>query len=92
MEILSLEDFCFIEKPVETIENPEKETKSETKSEKKLFASKREIKDLIKGNGISISNVKLAKPETKLADFQQIKGKYYIGKKGKEFFLIIVEI
>ena len=90
MEILSLEDFCFVEKPVETIENPEKEIKSETKSEKKLFASKREIKDLIKGNGISISNVKLAKPETKLADFQQIKGKYYIGKKGKEFFLIIV--
>ena len=100
MEILSLEDFCFVEKTVEKsteksteiTENEQISEKIETISLKKLFASKREIKDLIKGNGIGISNVKLTKPDAKLADFQQIKGKYYIGKKGKEFFLITVGI
>ena len=92
MEILSLEDFCFVEKPTEIIENEQVNEKIETISLKKLFASKREIKDLIKGNGIGISNIKLTKPDAKLADFQQINGKYYIGKKGKEFFLITVGI
>lgn len=57
-----------------------------------LNTSKGEIKKLIKGGGISINREKITEQQAQIKpNFKAIKNKYYLVKKGKEYFLTEIE-